>query len=134
MSPAAGGGSVPSPAIVEVAWGRIEVEEPGGGRRAFKDAKLFPGGARAWDWNETGTRHTPGVQAADLEELLEHGARVVVVGRGVHERLGVTDEARRRLDDAGVVHEALATPDAVERYGELRREGRAVAALIHTTC
>ena len=29
-------------------------------------AKLYPGGARAWDWRETGTRHRPGIQPADI--------------------------------------------------------------------
>jgi hypothetical protein len=34
-----------SPAITHLQWGQIEVE----GKR-YKDAKLFPGGAREWDW------------------------------------------------------------------------------------
>jgi hypothetical protein len=32
--------------------GRIEVE----GGRSFKDAKLWPGGVREWDWTETSPR------------------------------------------------------------------------------
>ena len=59
-----------SPGIKHLSWGRLETEHG-----EFKDAKLFPGGAREWDWNETGTRHEPGVQPADVEELLEHGGR-----------------------------------------------------------
>jgi hypothetical protein len=55
------------PRITHLSWGRIEVE----GGRTFKDAKLWPGGVREWDWNETGTRHRPGVQPADVEELLD---------------------------------------------------------------
>ena len=53
-----------SPRITHLSWGRLEVE---GREAAFKDAKLFPGGARTWDWNETGTRHMPGIQPADVE-------------------------------------------------------------------
>ena len=34
--------------------GKIEVEGTG----TLRDAKLFPGGAREWDWRETGTEHT----------------------------------------------------------------------------
>ncbi len=34
-----------SPRISHVSWGRLEVE----GHPPFKDAKVFPGGARAWD-------------------------------------------------------------------------------------
>ena len=40
-----------SPRVVVLAWGKIEVEGAG----TFRDAKLFPGGAREWDWRETGT-------------------------------------------------------------------------------
>lgn len=58
-----------SPRITDFVWGRISV-----GDRVFKDAKLWPGGAREWDWTETGTRHEPGIQPADVAELLEHGA------------------------------------------------------------
>ena len=35
-----------SPRIGHLSWGRLEVE----GQGAFKDAKLYPGGAREWDW------------------------------------------------------------------------------------
>ena len=45
-----------SPAIHHDAWGRVEVA---GEPRPFKDVKLYPGGAREWDWGETGTRHRP---------------------------------------------------------------------------
>jgi hypothetical protein len=55
-----------SPRILAVRWGRMGVEGIGAG----KDFKLYPGGGREWDWNETGTRHSPGIQPADVEELL----------------------------------------------------------------
>jgi hypothetical protein len=54
-----------------------------------KDFKLYPGGGREWDWNETGTRHVPGIQPADVEELFAHGATVVVLSRGMDLRLHV---------------------------------------------
>ena len=53
-----------SPRVTHLSWGHLEVEGVDG---SFKDAKLFPGGARAWDWNETGTNHEPGIQPADIE-------------------------------------------------------------------
>jgi len=68
-----------SPKILSLSWGRVEVA---GADRRYKDAKLFPGGSRAWDWTETGTHHVPGVLPADLEELLERGAEEVVLSRG----------------------------------------------------
>ena len=64
-----------SPRILHLSWGHIEVE----GHPPFKDAKVFPGGAREWDWRDTGTRHVPGIQPADVRELIEHGAKAVVL-------------------------------------------------------
>src|SRR5207253_1492648 len=68
-----------SPHITHVSWGRMEVEGLGAGR----DFKLYPGGGRAWDWRETGTHHVPEIQPADIQELLDHGSRVVILSRGM---------------------------------------------------
>jgi hypothetical protein len=119
-----------SPRVTRLSWGRLDVEGEDG---SFKDAKLFPGGAREWDWNETGTRHEPGIQPADVEELLEHGATVVVLSKGFHERLRVTSEVLRELDDRGVPAYVRQTEEAVRLYGELREKEK-VGALIHSTC
>jgi len=120
-----------SPRITHVSWGTLEVE---GRERPFKDAKLYPGGGRAWDWNETGTSHTPGIQPADVEELLEHGAEVVVLSRGMNERLQVQSDTLQRLDDEGVETHVLETEAAVERYNELQAADRPVGGLFHSTC
>ena len=66
-----------SPRILQLSCGRVEIE----GRGTFKDAKIYPGGARAWGWRETGTRHVLGIQPADVAELLAHGAAVVVLSQ-----------------------------------------------------
>ena len=117
-----------SPRITRVSWGRLEVEDG-----SFKDAKLFPGGSREWDWNETGTRHVPGIQPSDVEELLERGATVVVLSRGFEERLRVRPETLRMLEDEGVPVHVEQTEEAVRLYNELR-ENEKVGALIHSTC
>jgi hypothetical protein len=119
-----------SPRVTHLSWGRLEVE---GEEGPFKDAKLFPGGARAWDWNETDTRHEPGIQPADVEELLARGATVVVLSKGFHGRLGVTPEALRQLEDNGVTTHVRQTSDATLLYNQLRETER-VGALIHSTC
>lgn len=120
-----------SPRIRDVSWGRIEVEEP---RDSYKDAKLFPGGCRAWDWNETGTDHVPGIQTADVRELVEKGATAVVLSRGMHERLRVRDETLRWLDERGVETRVAQTEEAVRIYNRLRDEETPVGGLFHTTC
>jgi hypothetical protein len=70
-----------SPRISEFAWGRVETADGG----VFRDAKLWPGGGREWDWTETGTHHVPGIQPADVMELLDNGAETIVLSRGVYE-------------------------------------------------
>jgi hypothetical protein len=118
-----------SPRISRLSWGRIEVE----GRLPFKDAKIFPGGAREWDWRETGTRHVPGIQPADIQELIEHGARTVVLSKKVWERLQVCPETLDVLSRNDIQVEVLQTEAAVERFNELR-ENIAVGGLFHSTC
>jgi hypothetical protein len=120
-----------SPRITHVSWGRLDVEE---GAQSFKDAKLYPGGARAWDWNETGTSHTPGIQPADVEELLDHGAEVIILSRGMNERLQVKSETLRMLEEAGVETHVLQTEEAVTHYNDLQADGRPVGGLFHSTC
>jgi hypothetical protein len=118
-----------SPRINRLTWGKLELE----GGQTFKDAKLFPGGAREWDWRETGTEHQPGVQPDDVRELIERGATVVVLSQGMNGRLQVSPETLALLDDSGVRVHVLQTEQAVKRYNELV-DIEAVAALIHSTC
>lgn len=118
-----------SPRISRISWGRLEVE----GQGAFKDAKLYPGGAREWDWHETGTRHVPGIQAADIRELLEQGVEVVVLSKGMLERLQVCPEVLELLERKGIPAHVLPTEDAVRLYNELAAEQK-VGALFHSTC
>jgi hypothetical protein len=118
-----------SPRITRLSWGRLEID----GEQTFKDAKLFPGGAREWDWRETGTRHMPGIQPADLEELLAHGAKAVVLSKGILERLQVCPETLALLKGRDIPVHVLQTEQAVRRYNELRQTER-VAGLFHSTC
>lgn len=117
-----------APRITHLSWGRLEIDD-----QPFKDAKCYPGGARAWDWNETGTHHVPGIQPADVEELLEHGAKVVVLSQGINERLQVQDATLKMLDARGIEAHVLQTEKAVERYNALR-ERHPVGGLFHSTC
>jgi hypothetical protein len=118
-----------SPRISHLSWGRIEIE----GYPPFKDVKIFPGGAREWDWRETGTHHVPGIQPSDVQELIEHGARAVVLSKGFWERLKVCPETVEALSKRDIEVEILQTEDAVRRFNELR-EDIAVGGLFHSTC
>ena len=119
----------PSPRITTLAWGRIEVEGIG----TFRDAKVFPGGAREWDWNETGTAHEPGIQPADVAELLDHGATTIVLSQGMLNRLHICPQTLRLLAERHVRTHVLPTAEAVELYNRLCDQER-VAGLFHSTC
>ena len=99
-----------------------------------KDFKLWPGGGRAWDWNETGTRHEPGIQPSDVQELLDRGSEVVVLGRGHDLALRAAPDTLELLRQAGVTVHIEETAAAVERYNELAQQGRMVGGLFHSTC
>ena len=118
-----------SPLITSFSWGSVEIA---GGRR-FKDVKLFPGGAREWDWSETGTDHVPGILPADVEELLAHNTEVVVLSTGINERLCVCSETLEMLKRRGIDFHVVQTERAVQLYNKLR-ESAAVAGLFHSTC
>ncbi|WP_076822356.1 Mth938-like domain-containing protein [Pseudofrankia asymbiotica] len=118
-----------SPRILHVSWGEMRVK----GLAPGKDFKLYPGGGRDWDWSETGTRHEPGIQPADVEELLAHGATTVVLSRGMELRL-LTDQATLALlEQHGVVVHVAGTTEAVEIYNRLA-EAEPVGGLFHSTC
>jgi hypothetical protein len=119
-----------SPRIQHVSWGRLEVE---GKTEPYKDAKLFPGGSRDWNWRETGTAHRPGIQIADVQELLEHGSKVVVLSRGMAECLHVPRETLDFLKERQIAVHVLPTQHAVPLYNKLA-QSEAVGGLFHTTC
>jgi hypothetical protein len=126
----------PSPRILDHGWGYITVagHEPGASDLKTKDVKLWPGGARAWDWAETGTDHDAGVQPDDVRELLDHGANHVILSRGREQRLRVHPDTESLLRELGITYEVLVTDEAIRRYEHLREHDTAVGALIHTTC
>lgn len=114
---------------MHLSWGKMQVEDG----ETFKDAKLYPGGAREWNWKETGTEHVPGIQPADVQELLDHGACVVILSRGIEKRLQVQPETVQMLKDRGVEFHVLQTEDAVKLYNELR-DRVPTGGLFHSTC
>ncbi len=119
-----------SPQVRDDGWGFVDVD----GLGRLRDAKLWPGGGRAWDWNETGTHHQPGIQPADVAELLDHRPEVVILSRGRQRRLETAPETLALLRSAAVEVIQAETGEAIGRYNRLAAGGRAVAALLHSTC
>ena len=123
-------GTDASPRVAADGWGFVEVE----GLGRLRDAKLWPGGGRGWDWNETGTHHRPGIQPADVAELLDHGAHVVILSRGRELRLETASETLSLLAARNVEVVRVETGAAIGEYNRLAATGRRVGALLHSTC
>lgn len=119
--------------ITHLAWGQMEVTA-GGQIFHFKDCKVWPGGVVAWDWNDTGTQHEPGIRPADIQDILEKGVEVVILARGVFSRLGVCPETEELLRARGIEYHIMETKQAVALYNDLARQGRKVGGVFHSTC
>jgi hypothetical protein len=122
--------TVTSPRVLANRWGHLDVE----GLGELKDAKLWPGGGREWDWSETGTQHHPGIQPADVRELLAHDPEVIVLSRGRELRLETMAVTLAELEQRGVRVVWEETGDAIDVYNQLAADGARVAALLHSTC
>jgi hypothetical protein len=121
---------VSSPRINELSWGRMAVDGVGTG----KDFKLWPGGGREWDWMETGTHHIPGIQPADVEELLANGSQAIVLTQGMLLRLQTCSETMSFLEAKGIAVYVAETTEAARIYNDLALRGEAVGGLFHSTC
>lgn len=119
-----------TPIVESIAWGRMEVA----GLEAGRDFKLYPGGGRPWDWRETNTHHVPGIQIADVQELLDRGSRIIVLSRGMDLVLQTCPETLEYLASEGIEVHVEETRAAVERFNQLAREGLPVGGLFHSTC
>ena len=108
-------------------FGRIKV----GGRKYdvdlifYSTGEVYPG----W-WRREG--HA--ICLEDLEEVLKDPPEVLVVGTGYHGLVKVLDEVREKLRVMGVELIEAPTAEACEKYNELCKSGRRVAAALHLTC
>jgi hypothetical protein len=119
--------------ITSLSWGQMELTL-GGEALHFKDCKIWPGGAREWRWEETGTHHSPGIQPADLEEILGHDVEVIVLSRGQLGRLNVSAESEALLTERGIPYHIEKTKKAVRLFNELAKQGKRAGGLFHSTC
>ncbi len=111
--------------ITSVSWGRTEVRV-GSETYRFRDCKVWPGGAMEWDWRLTGTKHEPGIQPADIEEILEQDVEVMILSRGQKLLLRTSPETGRLLDSRGIEYHVEETRRAVEPFNRLTEEGKRV--------
>ena len=119
--------------ISHISWGRIKVTTD---RQTchFKDCKVWSGGAKEWDWRLTGTRHQPGIQPADIEEILEQGIEFMVLTRGMQLMLHTCPETEELLNQRGIEYYIGPTKLAVDLFNNLMQQGKKVGGIFHSTC
>uniref|UniRef100_A0AAR2IK51 Mth938 domain-containing protein n=2 Tax=Pygocentrus nattereri TaxID=42514 RepID=A0AAR2IK51_PYGNA len=79
-------------------------------------------------------QHYPGVQPADLEEILRKGVDMLVIGRGMSEALQVPPSTVEYVKKQGVDVKVLQTEKAVKEYNNLAGQGAKVGGVFHSTC
>ena len=119
--------------ITHISWGKIEVVA-NSTKHAFKDCKVWSGGAREWNWQETGTRHQPGIQPADIQEILDKRIEVMILSRGMDLMLHTCPETETLLQERNIPYHIEETKTAVVLFNQLAREGKRVGGIFHSTC
>lgn len=119
--------------ITHISWGKMEVTV-NGRIHYFRDCKVWPGGAKEWDWSLTNTHHQPGTQPADIEEILAQGIEVVILSRGMDLVLHTHPETEHLLQERGIEYHILETKQAVQLFNKLMQEGKNVGGIFHSTC
>ncbi|XP_059786707.1 mth938 domain-containing protein isoform X2 [Balaenoptera ricei] len=79
-------------------------------------------------------QHSPGVQPADVEEVVEKGVQILVIGRGMSEALKVPLSTVEYLKKKGIDVRVLQTEQAVKEYNALVTQGIRVGGVFHSTC
>jgi hypothetical protein len=119
--------------ITKISWGRIEVvcnEQT----YTYKDCQIGPTGSKEWDWNLTGTKHNPGIQIADIAEIIDQGLEVIILTRGMQLMLNTCQETEEFLQQRNIEYYIEETKQAVDLYNKLVNEGRKVGGVFHSTC
>nr|XP_059869736.1 mth938 domain-containing protein-like [Delphinus delphis] len=105
-----------------------------GSTKICKDCKAWPGGSQAWDWRETRTERSPGVQPADVQEVVEKGVLTLVIGQGMSDGSKVPSSAVEYLRKQGIDVRVLQTEQALKEDNALVTQGIRVGGVFHSTC
>ncbi len=81
-------------------------------------------------WRKKGHMLSP----EDLRPIVDAAPSILVVGCGAYGVMNVPEQTRQFLADHNIQIEALNTHKAVEKFNELARAGKNIAAALHLTC
>ena len=101
-----------------------------GGRSYRDDVKIVAGQVRGDWWRKQG--HL--LQAGDIQDILEDGPDILVLGTGSSGLLRVDPSLEDLLESRNIRLLAMPTAQAVERFNQLSARGERVAGAFHLTC
>jgi len=124
------------PRIKDLSWGKITIAQ-GSLIKTYKDCRLWPTGSEAWDWSKTGTRHAPGIQFSDFEDLLaKHPeTNMIILTQGMDNVLQTQSQTldRLRTEYPHITVHVANTKKAMGIYND-NRQTKVIIGLFHSTC
>ena len=100
------------------------------GKRYQKDLKILRGEVAGNWWRTEGHR----VDVGDVQDILEAGPAVLVVGMGAYGLMKVSGELKKALADADIKLIAQPSEEAAKTFNKLFQDGKDVAGAFHLTC
>ena len=114
-----------TPEIQAYRFGRIEIDDAVYDR----DVVIFPDRVRS-NWRRSDGHN---LELGDLDEVLQAEPEVIILGRGLFERLMIPEDVRSSIEARGIELLMQQTKRACKTYNNLRGRKRVIAAL-HLSC
>ena len=112
--------------IEEYEFGRIRIN----GRDYRHDVIVFPDRVSPEWWR----KDSHSLTIADLEEVLQYGPDLLIVGRGAYGVMRIPEETREALRKKNIQLVDDITGTAVQRFNEGNEQGEKAVGAFHLTC
>lgn len=124
-----------APEIINIIWGTVTIKHADGSVHTYQDARITPMGSQKWDWTAhvPHAHHKPGILIADVADIINY-VDIIVLSRGMQLVLEIPQETIDYIRKHGKTLKMKQSEKAVRAYNKLAKQGKRVAALIHSTC
>jgi hypothetical protein len=127
------GGPKSRPIITKAKWGELVISY-NNIDTILKDAIVWNGGVKKWNWSKSNTHHSPGIQLKEIYNFVKYYDStdfLLILSTGFKNVLQVDQKTIDWLDNKLIDYKILSTYDAIELYNNSKGN---VCALIHSTC
>lgn len=110
--------------IESYSFGRITIKG-----EDFEDIKIISEKILPWHFIEN---HT--VTEQDIVDLFEENPDYIIIGTGASGLVYVKNEVIKKIEEKGIKLIIENTKKACEEFNNLKKEGKRVNAILHSTC